>query len=233
MKKGLTLTMTAAAMMTALLAGCGTSGMMVPYQSGMVAAPMQAEATTTLEQGFVDVYLAAFAKLDANNDGRIDEYEAGPAINLNDFQKADTNHDHKLTRTEFMRYADQSGLFGFMHQNKYQFMEATRNALWGAFQKLDRNHDRLIEESEMSDAAMTKVGIYLAIPSLHIKVVLNTEDTNLFSKADHTGDGKLSQAEFEDYCMDAFVQGINPNYNPNPAPPAPPQPAPPASGTAS
>ncbi|HEY9721508.1 MAG TPA: EF-hand domain-containing protein [Oscillatoriaceae cyanobacterium] len=220
--KKLTLTMAAAAMMTAMLAGCGTSGMMVPYQSGLMAAPLQAESTTALEQGFLDIYMAEFNKLDANSDNYVDEYEAGPAVDLNDFQKADANRDHRLSRTEFMRYADQSGLFGFLHQNKNQFMQATRNALYGAFQKLDKNHDRLIEENEMSDSAMKKVGIYLAIPSLHVKVVLDTEDTMIFSNADKTGDSKLSQAEFEDYCMDAFLKGINPSYNPNPAPPAPP-----------
>jgi hypothetical protein len=53
-------------------------------------------------------------------------------------------------------------------------------------------------------------------------VTIDTEDSDLFAAADHTKDGKLGQAEFEDFCMSTFVKGINPNYKPGGnTPPAP------------
>lgn len=212
-----------------LLGGCGKA----PMTSALPAANsagIEAEATKTLLKSFYQIHMAAFTKFDANGDKAIDEYEAGPGIDLKDFGRADRNHNGKLTKTEFMAYADGGGLFGFFHQDKNKFMAQTRDALYKAFQKLDSNRDRLLEVDELNTKALKKLGIYLEIPGLHLKVVIDEQDKDLFSANDRTGDKMLSQAEFEDYCMDEFVYRINPNYDPNPAPSPDPAPsdAPPA-----
>jgi len=215
-----------------LLAGCG-QGALTPAMPSALSGGVQAEATKTLTKAFAHIHLAAFTKLDANSDKSIDEYEAGPSIDLKDFQKADKNRNGKLTKTEFMNYATGGSLFGFIRQDKNDFMKDTRNALAKAFSKLDSNRDRLLEKEEMNNKALKKLGIYLEIPGLHIKVTINEFDAELFGYNDRTGDKALSQAEFEDYCMDEFIYGINPNYSTEPAQPTPPaeEPvAPPAEG---
>jgi hypothetical protein len=81
---------------------------------------------------------------------------------------------------------------------------------------------------ELSDKALAKVGIHLRVDGLRLRALLNELDDNLFETADKTGDGQLSQAEFEDYCINAFIKGINPNYTYGTTPPPPAEPADPA-----
>lgn len=223
MNKHLTQTLMASLAAAALLSGCGQSANMAGLASSNVAG-FNAEATRTLKKAFNHIHQAAFAKFDANADKSIDEYEWGP-IDLKDFTKADKNRNGKLTKTEFMNYAD--GV-GFFRQDKDAFMKDTRNALGKAFTKLDANRDRMLQKEELNTKALKKLGIYLAMPGLGLKVTIDEFDAELFTASDKTGDKLLSQAEFEDYCMDEFIFRINPDYNPNPAPPAPPEPAPPA-----
>jgi Ca2+-binding EF-hand superfamily protein len=186
--------------------------------AGPTASGFDASATKTLVAAFKHIHNAAFTKFDANGDKAIDEYEAGPGIDLKDFQKADKNRNGKLTKTEFLAYADGDSFFGFFHQDKNKFMSATRDALYKAFQKLDSNRDRLLSTEEMNNKALKKLGIYLEIPGLHLKVTIDELDKELYTQNDRTGDKSLSQAEFEDYCMDEFIYRINPNFDPNPAP---------------
>ncbi|MFN3429813.1 MAG: hypothetical protein ACK46X_07655 [Candidatus Sericytochromatia bacterium] len=220
--KRLTQTTMATLAAAVLLAGCGQGAISPAIPTAQTGA-MQAEATKTLTKAFAHIHLAAFTKLDANSDKSIDEYEAGPSIDLKDFQKADKNRNGKLTKTEFMNYATGGSLFGFVRQDKNDFMKDTRDALAKAFGKLDSNRDRLLTKEEMTSKALKKLGIYLEIPGLHVKVTINEFDSELFAQNDRTGDKALSQAEFEDFCMDEFIYGINPNYSTEPAaPPAPP-----------
>jgi Ca2+-binding EF-hand superfamily protein len=228
MKTRLTHALFATLATAALLSGCGTNAAPSLPVAPQAAAGMDAQATKTLLTSFKNIFLASFTKIDANSDGAIDEYEAGPNINLRDFSAADKNHNGKLTKNEFMNYATGGSVFGFLKQDKNAFMRATRNALASSFNHLDKNRDRLLSSSEMSDKSLAKERIYLAIDSLHIRVVLTELDDTAFEASDKTQDKYLGQAEFEDYCMDAFIKGINPNFSPtpNPAPQPEPQPAP-------
>jgi hypothetical protein len=225
--KALNHTLLAALSAAVLLSGCGQTPMSTALPAAN-SAGIEAEATKTLLKSFYHIHMAAYTKFDANGDKTIDEYEAGPGIDLKDFARADKNHNGKLTKSEFMAYADGDGLFGFFHQDKNKFMNQTRDALYKAFGKLDSNRDRLLQTDEMNAKAMKKLGIYLEIPGLHLKVVIDELDKELFSSNDRTGDKALSQAEFEDYCMDEFISRINPNYDPNPQPTPAPSDAPPA-----
>jgi Ca2+-binding EF-hand superfamily protein len=216
----------------AVLTGCGMSPSRPLFPQGVASAGAQALATKTLLDGFKHIHRAAFTKLDVNSDGRLDEYEAGSAMDLKDFGRADKNRDGKLTKTEFMNFATGGSVFGFLRQDRVSFMKATRDVLWRGFQRLDANKDRQLKAAELSDKALAKVGINLRIDGLRIRVALTDLDDAIFESSDKTGDGALTQAEFEDYCMHAFVKGINPSYQfgpapaPNPAPPAEPaQPA--------
>lgn len=182
------------------------------------SAPLDAQATDTLMKGYTAIYTAIFTRLDASQDNRLDEYEASAAIDVADFGKADKNKDGKLTKAEFMSYATGgTGVFGFMHQSKDAFLKQSRDALLKAFTKLDKNKDRYLDNSELSDDALQKVDVYLRIDPLHVNVHIQELDDDLMEKADHTGDGKLTQAEWEDYCLSAFTKMVNPS---SPAPAA-------------
>ena len=217
----------AALAFAAILTGCGKS----PVTGTLAGAPalpaaVEAQATRTLLTGFKHIHLAVFTKLDVNGDKSIDEYEAGKNIDLTDFGKADKNRNGKLTQAEFMTYATAGDLFAFIRQNKTNFMKDTRDVLWRAFQRLDVDKDRALSAKELSQKALSKVGINLRIDGLHTRVGITEVDEDIFEFSDKTKDGVLGQAEFEDYCITSFVKGINPKYNiggnPEPAPdPAP------------
>lgn len=210
--------------LAAVLGACGAQPTRVALPSVQSAGGVQAAATKTLQDGFKHLHLAAFSRLDVNTDNQVDEYEAGSFMDLKDFARADKNRNGKLTKKEFMDFATSGSIFGFVRQDKNAFMRQTRDVLWRAFQRLDADRDRHLKPAELSDKALNKVGIHLRIDGLRLRSQLNELDDTLFESADKTGDGKLSQAEFEDYCMSAFIKGINPNYasTPTPAPPAPP-----------
>lgn len=219
----------AAIAFAAILTGCGKS----PVSGAMIGAPAQsaaveAQATRTLLTGFKHIHMAIFTKLDVNGDKAIDEYEAGKNIDLSDFAKADKNRNGKLTQAEFMNYATAGDLFGFIRQNKTGFMKDTRDVLWRAFQRLDVDKDRALSQKELSQKALSKVGINLRIDGLHARVGIAELDDDVFEFSDKTKDGVLGQAEFEDYCVTAFVKGLNPAYNMGGNPEPAPDPAPPA-----
>lgn len=212
-----------------LMSGCGMQ-QNSPALPAVGAAPMGALATRTLLDSFKHVHMAVFTKMDANADKVIDEYEASPGMELRDFGKADANRNGKLTVKEFMAYATDGGLFGFMRQDKNKFMRDTRNVLARDFARLDLNRDRLLQAEELDAKAWGKLKLTLSIDGLHTRVTIADIDSELFEASDRTKDGALGQAEFEDYVMNAFIGMINPNYNTGGEPPAPPaeDPAPPA-----
>lgn len=213
--------------LAAMVGACGAQ----PNRVALPAAQggsFQAAATKTLQDGFKHIHLAGFSRLDVNTDNHIDEYEAGSFMELKDFARADKNRNGKLTKKEFMDFATAGSVFGFVRQNKNAFMKQTRDVLWRAFQRLDANRDRHLKPVELSDKALAKVGIHLRIDGLRLRVVLNELDDTVFETADKTGDGQLSQAEFEDYCIGAFIKGINPNYAYGTTPPPPAEPTDPA-----
>lgn len=213
------LVVTAAAAM--LLTGCGSKG----FSAALPAAPQStfnAAATRTLLDSYRHIHLAVFAKMDANSDANIDEYEAGPDLDLRDFGKADKNRNGRLSKKEFMDYATDGGAFGFMRQNKNSFMKQARSALMKSFARLDKDKNLLLEKEEMSNEALKKLGVNLTIDGLRVRAEVKEFDSDIFEASDKTKDGMLSQAEWEDYCMNAFLGQINPNYNPGGAPPAPP-----------
>lgn len=201
-----------------ILGACGTNGV-TPIANGPgVSAELDALATRTLLTGFREIHMAVFSKMDANEDKMLDEYEAGSGMDLKDFAKADRNRNGKVSRKEFMDFATGGSLFGFLKQDKNDFMKQSREALLRAFKKLDRNADRMVNAAEMKSDALTKVGVNLRIDGLHVRVVITELDDAIFESSDKTGDAALTQAEFEDYCMTSFIKLINPKYTPTPAP---------------
>lgn len=216
----------ATAAIALLLTGCGKSAVAPTFAAPQALSPaMEALATRTLLTSFKHIHLAVFTKLDVNTDNSVDEYEAGSAMDLKDFGRADKNKNGKLTKSEFMAYATGGKVFGFMRQDKADFMKQTRDVLWRAFQRLDSDKNRLLSAKELGEKALQKVGIGLRIDGLHAKVAIAEIDDAIFESSDKTADGVLSQAEFEDYCMSAFIKGLNPSYQPGGQPAPQPDPA--------
>lgn len=204
------------------LTACGRGGATMPVGAQAAAAGGAAAlSTATLKEGFKRVYSAAFARHDANGDGAIDEYEAGPFFQLNVFAKADQNKDGKLGPAEFLDHASRSGLFGLFRQDADDFFKSTRRSLGSAFKKLDANKDNLLEAKELSDAAIARAKVSVTLPGLKVTVTLKEIDEASFGASDHTKDGKLSQAEFEDAAIEGWVALLNP-AGPAPSTPAAP-----------
>jgi hypothetical protein len=227
-------TLIAATAALTMVAGCGLStGAGITPSSQEVG--FDAAATKTLKQGFKDIHMAIFTKIDTNGDGYIDEYEAGPYFNLQtEFPAATKNskghHSSRISKAEFMRYATAGGFLSG-RDTPNGFMERMRSFLAKAFDRLDQHHDRLLTPDELSDKALAKLGLGFAYPKIHIQVAIQTFDPGDITAADKTGDGKLSQAEFEDLYIDTVVKLINPNYVPGPNKPTPaPSANPPAPG---
>ena len=213
----------AAATAVAMLAGCGATAMPNANVRAQMAA--EAQATKTLKDGFKHVYAAAFAKCDANADNAIDEYEAGPFIDLRDFARADENKNGKLTNKEFLGWANRGWIFGLFAQNADGFFKSQRRSMLKSFDKLDADKNKLLSENELNDGALTGANLSLTLGGLKTKVALTTADEEAFKAADKTGDGALSQGEFEDFVLNGWVKQINPKYTPAPEP-NPPAPAP-------
>lgn len=191
------------------LSACGQSRVVLPATL-QASSAQEALATATLKDGFKRVYSAAFARHDANGDGAIDEYEAGPFFQLNVFAKADGNKDGKLGPAEFLDHATRSGLFGLFKQDADDFFKSTRRSLGKAFKALDLNKDNLLEAKELTDAAVVRAKVGVTLPGLKVTVVLKEISEEAFASADHTKDGKLGQAEFEDAAIEGWVALLNP-----------------------
>jgi Ca2+-binding EF-hand superfamily protein len=209
----------------ATLTGCGTTaGPNAAQLRAQQAA--EAQAAKTLKEGFKHVYAAAFAKCDANTDGAIDEYEAGPFIDLRDFVRADENKNGKLTNKEFMAWANRGWIFGLFAQDADGFFKSQRRSMLKAFGKIDADKNMLLSPQELNDGALSGAKLSLGLGGLKTTVTLTTATEEQFNNADKTKDGALSQGEFEDFVLNGWVTLINPKYTPAPEP----QPAPPAPG---
>ena len=213
----------ATAMSAALLAGCGANGAMVPGQAQSLAG-VDASATQTLEKAFDRIHRAVFTKLDVDQNKSIDEYEAGPQLSLKDFDRADRNNNHKLTYSEFKRYAV-TNLFLYK-DTKSSFQKRFRSQLGQVFSRLDSNRDRLLVKSEVSNTDLRKLRLTFEYPRLNISEKIQKAG-DAFTTADRTGDGKLSQAEFEDMYIELVVLALGGDasapapYDPGPVDPAP------------
>lgn len=199
----------AGTLLASTLAGCGAKVVGLPTAAMAAGAvPMfsdgvETEATSTLMQGFNNIHKAIFAKLDKDKNNRIDEYEAGPNLSLADFQKADVNKDGALTYAEFKKYAI-TNLF-FFHDSPASFTSRFRSQLGDVFKRLDTDHNGVLVKNETSLRDLKKLKLTFEYPRLNIKVSINKIDANTFKNADKTGDGVLSQAEFEDLYINMVL----------------------------
>ncbi|MEB3188365.1 MAG: EF-hand domain-containing protein [bacterium] len=222
---------------------CGMNPAVAPATSTVSNTGFEAAATRTLRDGFRNIHMAIFTKIDGNGDGYIDEYEAGPFFSLTrEFPNADKTKsgkrgNGKISKAEFMRYATAGGLLSGK-DTPSAFTDRMRAFIAQAFTRLDRPEggkwfgkgDGYLSTEEISDAVIAKLGLGFAYDKIHVRVVLPGFSPDDISASDKTGDGKLSQGEFEDLYMISVAKGINPNFSPdpNPAPPAPPAPVDPA-----
>jgi hypothetical protein len=210
--------------------GCARSG---PLNVSAFNPRVGVRSSDVLKKGFTDIYSAVFEKLDINKDGEIDEYEAGPTIDLRKFARVDQKRNGKLAKKEFLDFAlGRNFITKLLPEPKLikfqegMFLHQARAAISGDMRRLDHNRDGYLMPEELSDKALGKLKINLSEPALNLKVYLKTNDPSLFEFSDKTKDGKLSQGEFEDYCMTAFLKLINENYAPGGAAQPEPQPAP-------
>ena len=225
---------------------CGSNPAVAPLATSTSNAGFDAAATRTLRDGFRNVHMAIFTKIDGNGDGYIDEYEAGPFFSLTrEFPNADKSKtgkrgNGKISKAEFIRYATVGGLLSGK-DTPTAFADRMRAFLAQAFTRLDRpdggkwfgKGDGYLSTEELSDSVVAKLGIGFAYDKIHVRVMLSGFGSDDVSSADKTGDGKLSQGEFEDLYMIAVAKAINPNFSPepNPVPPAPPAPPAPVEPT--
>lgn len=215
-----------------MLGGCGISSSTGPEFKTGTTAVFDALSSKGLRQGFKDIHAAIFAKIDSNSDGSIDEFEAGPHFDLLRAFPAAAKGQGKISKSEFVTYATAGGFLS-NHDTPTAFMQRMRDFLAKVFQRLDKpapnsglfaQGDGYLSTQELSDKAVAKLGLGFAYERIRFQVGLSAFDSADVTAADVTGDGKLSQAEFEDLYMKAIVKAINPTINPGPAP------APPASG---
>lgn len=222
----------AATLSASLLAGCGMGGATVGLQGSQVAS-FDTLASATLRKGFKEVHMAIFSRIDTNGDNFIDEYEAGPFFDLiREFPKADRGKNGrgngKISRTEFMRYATNGG-FLVGKDNPERFLTRMRSFLATAFNRLDQKEggffgrgDGYLTQQELSSQALRSLGLGFAYEKLHVRVRIDEVTPDDFMAADVTGDGRLSQGEWEDLYMKLVVRAINPNAGGAPMPPADP-----------
>lgn len=199
------------------LTGCGVT----PTGSAQLrnAQGLKAQSSTGLLEGFNQVYQAAFLKADANRDQQVDEFEAGPYIDVRDFRRADADRSGKLSEKEFLTWATRGGLFGLFHQDAKSFARTYRNALLKSFKRLDTDKNQLLTPAEMNDGSLEGAQIALHLKGIKTSVRITTVDEATFRAADKTGDGFLSQGEFEDFAVAGWVALIQ-----KPAQPAPSEP---------
>lgn len=188
-----------------LLVGCGQGT--TPFST--LDRDAQAQSTHGLEQGFKDVHQAIFKYLDRNSDARIDEYEAGPHIPLDDFAKMDARGrgDGKITYQQFMEYGTAGGFFGG-RDNQTKFMRRMRGFLDSAFRTFDANRNGYLEATELNVKAWTAAGLGFQYPNLRVTVRLALPDEAAFTAGDKTGDGRISAGEWEDLYVGLVVKAI-------------------------
>lgn len=209
-----------------LLSGCGVPTPAVqPLDRSQEI--MQAEATNTLMKGLARIHKAIFDKIDKDGNGKIDEYEAGPNLTMDDFRKADKNKNTNLTFSEFKNYAT-TNLF-FFRDNPKAFTERVRAGLRKAFDRLDRSpRDGMLVNGELSNNDLKRLGLTFEYSRLGVSVKISKVSDAAFAAADKTGDNKLGQAEFEDLYIECVIEALGGTPGGGGGTPAPVEPAPPA-----
>ncbi|MEB3283892.1 MAG: hypothetical protein VKN33_01215 [Candidatus Sericytochromatia bacterium] len=199
------------------VAGCGTAGM--PTTQVRPTEVGRAQSLTGLLEGFNQVHHAAFTKADANRDQQVDEFEAGPFIDVRDFRRADADRNGRLSEKEFMGWATRGGVLGLFNQDAKSFARAYRTSLLRAFKRLDTDRNQLLTPAEMNDGALDSANVALNIKGIKTYVRVSTLDEGAFRNADKTGDGFLSQGEFEDFAIAGWVALILAPLQPAPTEP--------------
>jgi hypothetical protein len=198
-------------LVASVLAGCGAAAPGARVRSANTVA---ARTVAGLEEGFNVIYGAAFSRADANGDLAVDEFEAGPFIDVRDFRQADDDGNGKLTDKEFRGWATRGWLFGFFGQDQKAFVRQQRRALLAAFAQLDADRNGLLAPSELTDSAVQAAKIRLTLKGIKTAVQVEAVSEADFKRADRTGDAHLSQGEFEDHVIEAWARLINPPRQP-------------------
>lgn len=219
----------AVAMTLAMLAGCGTQGVANMAAQRTESDALMAMSASGLKKAFSRVHKAIFNSMDADKNKWLDEYEVGKHMTMSEFRKADRNDGWgsagRLSQSEFVDYA--TSTFLWFNQDKDSFANSFRQSLTKAFNRLDTSDDGLLKKTELSLADLRKLGLSFDYPKLRIKVKITKVTPDQIKAADKTGDGQLSQAEFEDLYIEMVVSALGGDA----PPPAPaPAPAPPAGG---
>lgn len=218
-----------AALMLATLAGCGTNGnLAASTATARVEAGSVTESASGLKAAFTRIHKAMFNAMDTNHDGWLDEYEVGKHMSMKDFKAADKSQGWgsagRLSRTEFVDWATHT--FLWFHDDAASFANRFRQDLGKVFNRLDENNDGLLAKNEVSNRDVAKLRLSFDYDKLNVHVAIKKIPADNFAKADKTGDGNLSQAEFEDLYLETVIAALGGDAPaPNPAPPAP-QPAP-------
>jgi hypothetical protein len=151
--------------------------------------------------------------VDRNKDGSIDEYEAGPYFNLRtEFPKADRGKAGAINYNEFMAYATKGGFLAG-NDSPDRFLDRMRSFLDGAFKSFDAlpkrgwfdHGDGFLSSKELTAKTVKGAGLGFSYPKLHLDVKIKGFKRDAFKGADKTGDGKLSQGEFEDLYIQSVV----------------------------
>lgn len=220
----------ASALILATLAGCGTQG-------ALTAAPQatetfKIESTSGLKGAFTRIHKAIFTHMDADKNGWLDEVEVGGRMTLKEFEKADKSQGWqsagRLSRTEFVNWS--TSTFLWFKDDAKSFTARFRKDLGTVFNRLDEDDDRLLEKNELSLRDLAKLKLNFSYDKLRVSVPIKKVPVDRFAGSDKTGDGKLSQAEFEDMYLEMVIEALGGDGSAQPAPaPAPSeQPAPPA-----
>jgi hypothetical protein len=206
----------AALVLVGALAGCG-GAQIAPIAKVPATQTLGAKSTTGLRAAWDQIHKQIFANVDANKDGKIDEYEAGTTIDLDTFKKADLNYDGAVDYNEFMKHATKGGfLQGSDTPDK--FVERVRDDLAKSLKKLDTmpkrgwfdKGDGFLQAEELSGKALKGAGLGFYYPNLHIGFALGDVTEEQFKAADKTGDAKLGPAEFEDLYVTLVLAGLTP-----------------------
>ncbi|MBM3266462.1 MAG: hypothetical protein FJZ01_02335 [Candidatus Sericytochromatia bacterium] len=201
----------AAASATMVVVGCGTSP--VTGLSATTGTQLNSKSSAALRQGFEDIHKAIFDMVDRNKDGSIDEYEAGPYFNLrSEFPKADRGKAGAINYNEFMAYATKGGFLAG-NDSPDKFLDRMRGFLDGAFKSFDSlpkrgwfdKGDGFLQAKELTQKNVKAAGLGFMYPKLHLDVKISGFKRDAFKAADKTGDGKLSQGEFEDLYIQTVV----------------------------
>ncbi|MBM3266811.1 MAG: hypothetical protein FJZ01_04100 [Candidatus Sericytochromatia bacterium] len=206
----------AALVLVGALAGCG-GAQIAPIAKAPAGSTVSAKSTPGLRAAWDQIHKQIFANVDANKDGKIDEYEAGTTIDLDTFKKADLNYDGAVDYNEFMKHATKGGfLQGSDTPDK--FVGRLRDELAGSLKKLDTmpkrgwfdKGDGFLQAEELTGKALKGAGLGFYYPNLRISLTVSEVSEEQFKAADKTGDGKLGPAEFEDLYVALVLAALTP-----------------------